>query len=93
MEKFYCLGDIISCYEGATETVSARIGSEWKKSRELSSVLVGKQGLSLKQWGKIYQRCVRPVLSYCCATWELTVVDQARLRVVERRTIMIKCGV
>ena len=93
MEKFYCLGDIISCYEGATETVSARIVSSWKKSREFSSVLVGKQGLSLKQQGKIYQCCVRPVLSYCCATWELTVADQARLRVVERRMIMIKCGV
>ena len=29
--------------------MSARIGSAWKKFRELSGVLVGKQGLSLKQ--------------------------------------------
>ena len=40
---------------GASEVVSARIGSTWKKFRELSGVLVGKQSLSLKQQGKIYQ--------------------------------------
>ena len=28
---------------------------------ELSGLLVGKQGLSLKQQGKIYQYCVRPL--------------------------------
>ena len=49
MEKFSYLGDMISCYSGASETVSASIGSAWKKFRELSGVLVGKQGLSLKQ--------------------------------------------
>ena len=40
---------MISCYGGASEAVSARIGSAWKKFRELNGVLVGKQGLSLKQ--------------------------------------------
>ena len=58
VEKFCYLGDMISCFGGASETVSARIGSAWKKFRELSGVLVGKQGLSLMQWGKIYQCCV-----------------------------------
>ena len=37
------------------EAFSAKIGGEWNKFRELSGVLVGKQGLSLKHWGKIYQ--------------------------------------
>ena len=83
---------MISCYVGASEVVSAIIGSAWKKFRELSGVLVGKQGLSLKQRGKIYRCCVRPVLLYCCETWELTVADKARLRGVERRMIRI-CGV
>ena len=49
VEKFCYLGDMISCYGGASEAVSARIGSAWKKFRELSGVFVGKQGLSLKQ--------------------------------------------
>ena len=48
VEKFYYLGDMISCYGGASEAVSARIGSARKKFRESSGVLVGKQGLSLK---------------------------------------------
>ena len=51
VERFCFLGDMIS-YGGASEAVSAaRIGSVWRKFRELSGVLVGKQGLSLKQWG------------------------------------------
>ena len=57
VEKFCYVGDMISYYGGASGAVSARIGSAWKKfSRELSDVLVGKQGLFLKQRGKIYQR-------------------------------------
>ena len=36
VEKFRYLGDMISCYCGAFEAVSARIGSTWKKCRELS---------------------------------------------------------
>ena len=49
LEKFCYLGDMINCYGGASEAVSARTGSAWKKFRELSAVQVGKQGLSLKQ--------------------------------------------
>ena len=93
VEKFCYLGDMISCFGGASEAVSARIGSAWKKFRELSGVLVGKQGLSLMQRGKIYQCCVRPVLLYCCETWELTVADEMRLRGVEHRMIRMICGV
>ena len=84
---------MISCYGGASEAVSARIGSAWKKFKELSGVLVGKQGLSLKQRGTIYQCCVRPVFLYCCETWELTIADEARFRGVERRMIRMMSGV
>ena len=84
---------MISFYGGALEPVSARIGSVWKKFRELSGVLVENQGLSLKQWGKIYQCCVTPVLLYCCETWELPVADETRLCDVERRRIRMMCGV
>ena len=44
VEKFCYQVDMISCYVGTSEVVSARIGSAWKKCRELSGVLVGKQG-------------------------------------------------
>ena len=69
VEKLCYLGDMISCYSGRPEAVSARIDSVWKKFKELSGVLVGKQGLSLKQHGKVYRCCVRPVLLYSCETW------------------------
>ena len=48
VEEFCYLGGMISCYGGVSEAVSARIGSAWKKFRELSGALVRKQGLSLK---------------------------------------------
>ena len=38
-------------------SVSARIGGTWNKFRELSGMLVRKQGLSLKQAGKICVLC------------------------------------
>ena len=72
--------------------MSARIGSAWKKFRELSGVLVRKQGLSFKQRGRIYQCCVRPVLLGCCKKWEFTGVDETRLRGVECRMIRMMCG-
>ena len=93
VEKICYLGDMISCYGRVSEAASARIGSSWKKFRKLSGLLVGKPDLSLKQQGQIYQCCVRPVLLYCCETWELIAADEARLRGVERRMIRIMCGV
>ena len=93
MEKFCYLGDTISCYGGASEAVSAKIGSAWNNFRELGGVLVRKKGLFLKQQGKIYQCCVRPVFLYCCETLELTVAYEARLCGVECCMIRIMSGV
>ena len=93
VEKFCYLGGMISCFGGASEAVSARIGSAWKVFRELSGVLVGKQGLYLMQRGEIYQCCVRPVLLCCCEMWELTVADEMRLRGVEHCMIRMMCRV
>ena len=68
-------------------------GSVWKKFRELSVVVVRRQGLSLKQQGKIYQHCDRPVLLYCCEMWEHTVADEPSLHGVEHHMIRMMCGV
>ena len=54
-------------------------------------MLVGRQGLSLKQWEKIYQCYVRPVLLYSWERWKLTVADETRLCGVERHIIMTMC--
>ena len=74
VEKFCYLGDVISYYVRASEAKSVRMGSAWKKFREFSGVLVGKQGLSLKQRGKIHQCCVRQILTQDCVGW--SVYDQ-----------------
>ena len=47
-------------------------------------MLVGKQGLSWKQQGKIYQCFVGRVLLWCCEMWKLTDVDEGRLHGMER---------
>ena len=81
MEKLCYLVDIIICYGKASEAASARIGSAWKKFKELSGMLVGKQGLSLKQQGKIYQ-CVLD--QFCC-----TVVKRGHLVLQMRRNCAV----
>ena len=56
--------------------MSARIGSVWKRYRELSGVLVGKEDLVLKQRGKIYCYCVRPVMLYFVKQGNLLLMSQ-----------------
>ena len=38
VEKFYYLDDLVSCYGGASEIVSAKIGIAWKKFRKLEFI-------------------------------------------------------
>ena len=55
MLEFKRSEDVLEEVEKFCYAVSTRIGSPWKKFREIRGVLVGKQGLCLKQQGKIYQ--------------------------------------
>ena len=67
VEKFCHLADMISCYGGVSEAVSANIGSAWIKFGELSGVLAEKQGLSSQQSGGGGGRFVSVVLyQFCC---------------------------
>ena len=50
-------------------------------------------GSRLYQGEEIYHCCIRPVLFYCCKTWQLAVPDEARLRGLERFMIRGTCGV
>ena len=52
VNKFCYLGDMLSSYGGVAKAVSARIAIAWKTFRELSEVLIGKQGLAPKQGGR-----------------------------------------
>ena len=68
--------------------MSARIGGTWNKFRELSGMLVRKQGQ--KKAAKICLLCyVRQGLLHRSETLELTVADEAKLHRVERCMIYI----
>ena len=78
---------------GYEDAVSHRVQSAWYAFRRLRGTLVGKHGLSLRQRGFIYSRCVRPVLLYSCETWNLTTNLKLRLQSTERRMVRMICGV
>ena len=52
----------------------------------------GKQDLSSKQRGKIYQCCFRLVLLYCCETQDLTVAEEVRICGIEHHLIRMCVG-
>lgn len=80
-----------SSYGGSSEAVNARIHRVLKTFRELGGVLFRKQGLPLKQCGKIYQSCVRLVLLYCSEILELTVADELGLGGMKRYRQLERC--
>ena len=47
----------------------------------------------MKQRGKIYRCCIKPVLLCCCKTWKHTVGDEAKLRGLERHMVRLMWGV
>ena len=70
VDSFCYLGDTMSCVGGAEVAVRARIGSAWRKWRELASLLVSKNIL-LVNWARVYFPCVRQALLYAAETWVL----------------------
>ena len=64
VEKFCFLGDMISCFGEASEALSGKIDTVWKKCNEFSGVLVREKSLYLKQRG----RFASIVLDQFCCT-------------------------
>ena len=93
VDKFVYLGHCVDARGGYEDAVSHRVQSAWYAFRCLRGTLVGKHGLSLRQRGFIYSRCVRPVLLYSCETWSLTTNLKLRLQSTERRMVRMMCGV
>ena len=71
------------CVNMCNISVNTRIWDTWNKFKELIGMLVRKQGLSLKQQGKIYVCYIRPVFLHCCETLELAVANEEMLHRVE----------
>ena len=93
VDKFVYLGHCVNASGGYEDAVSHRVQSARYTFRRLRGTLVGKHGLSLRQRGFIYSRCVRPVLLYSCETWSLTTNLKLRLQSTERRMVRMTCGV
>ena len=93
LDKFVYLGHCVDESGGFEEAVNHRVQCAWCAFRRLRGTLVGKHGLSLRQRGFIYCRCVRPVLLYSGETWSLTANLKQRLQSTERRMVRMMCGV
>ena len=93
VDKFVYLGHFLDASGGFEEAVNHRVQSAWFAFRRLRGTLVGKHGLSLRQRGFIYSRCVRSVLLHSSETWCLTTSLKQRLQSTERRMVIMMCGV
>ena len=87
VHKFCYLGDMISCYCGVSEAVSARVGVQGVKW-----CINGKQFI-FEAMGEDLPVLCSTSFVYCCETWELTIADEVRLHAMEHRMIRIICGV
>ena len=92
VDKFCYLGDMLSVGGGADAAVVTRIGSAWKKFRELKPILTSKY-VSCKTKGKIYEACVASVMSYASETWPMKKSTETLLERNEMRMVRWMCGV
>lgn len=92
VDRFCYLGDVIGAGGGVQEASKARVKCAWAKFRELEPILTCR-GASLKTKGKIYQACVRSVLTYGSETWAMKAEDMRRLERTERMMVRWMCGV
>ncbi|XP_057306970.1 uncharacterized protein LOC130645111 [Hydractinia symbiolongicarpus] len=80
VENFCYLGDMLDSEGGVGRSVTCRIGSAWKKFRELLPLLTSRV-LSIEVKGRLYEACVRSVMLYGSETWA---VKQEDLDCLER---------
>ena len=92
VDEFCYLGDLLAKDGGTEAAVSARIASGWKKFRELSGVLCGRD-VSNRVKGLVYKACVRSAMMYGCESWAMKVEDVRRMKVAEMRMLRYMSGV
>ena len=71
VSSFCYLDDFVGQHGGCFDATTVRIGSAWKKFRDLLPILTCR-GFSLKSCGYAYNACVRSVLWYASETWSAT---------------------
>ena len=92
VEQFCYLGDMLDRSGDAERAVRCRIACGWAKWRELAALL-GNRGIPLKHRGKVYEACVRSVITYGSETWPLTKKLEDLLVKSDRRMLRYMAGV
>ena len=83
---------MLSARGGCEAAVRARVGSAWKKFRDLLPILTARS-LSYRTRGHVYSVCVRSAMLHASETWPLSEADLQRLRRSDRAMIRWICNV
>ncbi|XP_057314191.1 uncharacterized protein LOC130655450 [Hydractinia symbiolongicarpus] len=88
VKNFCYLGDMLGSEGGVGRSVTCRIGSAWKKFRELLPLLPSRV-LSIEVKGRLYEACVRSVMLYGSETWAVKQEDLDRLERNDMRMVSL----
>ena len=91
VENFCYLGNMLGSEGGVERSVITRVGTAWRKFRELLSLLTSRV-LSLQVNGRLYEACVRSVMLYGSETWAVKEEDLDRLDRNDMRMIRWMCN-
>lgn len=75
VDSFCCLDDLINSRRGCSKSIIAKIGTAWRKFREL---LVAKR-LSVRARGKLGGACLQITMHHGHEMWAVTAEDMQRL--------------
>ena len=93
VKNFCFLGDSIDSGGGGSDLAATRgVGLGWNTLNTLSSILCGKRYTSNLK-GRIYQLCMRPVMTYGSETWAVRAIEEDILRRAEKHMVQKMCGV
>ena len=92
VDNFCYLGDTINGDGSSELSVTRRVRLGWNAFNNLSSMLCGNR-YTWKLKGRIYNTCVKPVMTYGSETWVVRSMEEGILRRAERCMIRKMCGV
>jgi len=92
VDRFCCLGDMLSVDGGADAAVEARVGIGWGRFGQLVPLLTN-GGLSLIVRGRLYSSCVRIGMLHGSETWPVRKENVVALQRAEMGMVRWMCGV
>ena len=92
VDKFCCLGDMLSVDGDADAAVEARIRIGWNKFRQLVPLLTNRD-ISLIRRGRLYSSCVQSSMLHGSETWPVRKENEVALQRAEMRMVRWMCNV